>query len=212
MAEEAPSEIRTLFQGGSFSRLNEEQCQDLHAASLEILETIGVRLDHAEAVNLLVKAGATRLDNGNVCISRALIENALASVPKRVVLYDRHGNPVMPLEGDSCFFGPGSDCLNIIDHRNGIRRKPVMQDLIEGVILCDGLKNIDFVMSMVLPADVDQTIADIYQMEAMLANTTKPIFVVSYETKGLMDAVQMAEIVLGGPQALREKPIFNLLH
>ena len=209
MSEPTSREIRTRFQGGSFSRLNEQQCQDLHAASLDILETIGIRLDHAEAVNLLVKAGATRLVNGNVCIPHALVENALASVPKRVVLYDRHGDPVMSLEGDRCFFGPGSDCLNIIDHRDGLRRKPLMQDLIEGIVLCDGLKNIDFVMSMVLPADIDQTMADIYQMEAMLTHTTKPIIVVSYETKGLMEAVEMAETVLGGARALRERPILT---
>jgi trimethylamine--corrinoid protein Co-methyltransferase len=60
---------------------------------------------------------------------------------------------------------------------------------------------------MVLPSDVDQTIADTFQMEAMLANTRKPIITVSYETKGLMDAVHMAEAVAGGEESLREKPI-----
>ncbi len=115
----------------------------------------------------------------------------------------------MPMVRARCFFGPGSDCLNIIDHRTGERRKPMLQDVIDGVRLCDALSNIDFVMSMVLPEDVDQTLADTYQMEVMLAHTTKPIILVSYEAQGLVNAVEMAQAVVGGAEALRQKPILT---
>ena len=84
-----------------------------------------------------------------------------------------------------------------------------MQDVVEGARLCDALPNIDFVMSMVLPADVDQRIADVFQMEALLNNTKKPVIVVSYQTKGLVDAVEMAEAVVGGAHALQEKPLLT---
>ena len=43
----------------------------------------------------------------------------------------------------------------------------------------------------------------------MLANTTKPIIVVSYESQGLKNSVEMAEAVVGGAKALREKPILT---
>jgi trimethylamine--corrinoid protein Co-methyltransferase len=99
--------------------------------------------------------------------------------------------------------------LNIIDHRTGERRKPILNDVAEGTRLCDALNNIDFVMSMVLPADVDQTIADVYQMQVMLANTVKPIVCVSYEASGLVDAVEMAEAVVGGVEALKNKPLLT---
>lgn len=188
-------------------RLSEEKCRRIHEASLEILERVGVRLFLEEAVRLIKKAGA-RVEDGNlVRVPSELIENALKTVPKRVVLYDRHGDPSMPVEGYNCFFGPGSDCLNIIDHRTGKRRSPLVKDVEEGVILCDALPNIDFVMSMLLPSDVDGTLADRYQMEAMLTYTTKPIIFVTYETEGCKDAVKMAEAVRGSWEALREKPM-----
>lgn len=191
------------------THLSDEQVQRIHAASLEILERIGVRLHLQEAIDLLKKAGARVSDDNLVHIPPKLVEKALASVPKEVVLHDRHGRPVMPLGGQRCFFGPGSDCLNIIDHRSGKRRRPVRQDVIDGVKLCDALPNIDFVMSMVLPVDVDQTLADTYQMEIMLSNTTKPIICVSYEVRGLVNAVEMAEAVAGGAEALRQKPLLT---
>lgn len=198
----------TQSNGMHITRLSDEQFEKMHAASLEILECIGVRLHLQEAIDLLKKAGA-RVEGDLVFVPHTLVEKALAAAPKQVTLHDRHGNPVMPLGGNRCFFGPGSDCLNIIDHRSGERRRPVMQDVIEGVTLCDALPNIDFVMSLLLPSDVDQAIADTYQMEAMLSYTTKPILYVSYEVRGLVDAVEMAETVVGGEAALREKPILT---
>lgn len=191
-----------------YSRLTDEQFQLVHAASLEILERIGVRVDLGEALDLLKHAGA-RVEDNLVRLPPRLVEQALQTAPKQVTLFNRHGEPVMPLDGDRCFFGPGSDCLNIIDHRTGERRKPVMQDVVEGVILCDALPNIDFVMSMFLPADVDQTIADTYQAEVMLSHTTKPIILVSYGASGLRNAVEMAEVVVGGPEALRAHPLLT---
>jgi trimethylamine--corrinoid protein Co-methyltransferase len=197
------------FNSVQFARISEEQARKIHWASLDILERLGIRLHHQGAIDLLQKGGAD-VDDGNlVRIPSGMVEKALSTVPKRVVLYDRHGKPAMPLEGSRCFYGPGSDCLNIIDHRTGGRRKPVLQDVTEGVILCDALPNIDFVMSMVLPVDADKSRADSYQMEVMLANTTKPIIAVTYELKGLIDAVEMAEAVVGGADALRRKPLLT---
>jgi len=191
-----------------YSRLTDEQFRRIHSASLEILERIGVRVDLPEAIALLKRAGA-RVEDGLVKVPPPLVEKALQTAPKQVTLYNRHGEPALALEGERCFFGPGSDCLNIIDHRTGERRKPLMQDVVEGVILCDALPNIDFVMSMFLPTDVDQTVADTYQAEAMLAHTTKPVILVSYGASGLRNAVEMAEIVVGSAEALRARPMLT---
>jgi trimethylamine--corrinoid protein Co-methyltransferase len=195
------------FGSVQFTRLSEAQCRKIHWASLEILERVGVRLYLREAVDLLRKAGADVSDTNLVRVPAGLVEKALATAPERVVLCDRFGQPAMPLEGDRCFYGPGSDTLHIVDHRTGQRRDPVLRDVEEGVLVCDALPNIDFVMSLVLPTDVDPTLADRYQMEAMLCHTTKPIVVVTYELAGLVDAVRMAEVVVGGEDALRRAPL-----
>ncbi|PWH20928.1 MAG: trimethylamine methyltransferase [Ardenticatenia bacterium] len=190
----------------AFARLSEEQCQRLHNASLQILERTGVRLYLQEALDLLKRAGAEVFDGNRVRIPAQLVERALETAPKRLVVYDRNGRPTLFLEGYRSYYGPGSDLLNIIDHRTGERRRPVLQDVREGITLCDALPNIDFVMSMFLPSDVPQTVADRFQMEVMLSYTTKPIVYVTYDTSGCLDAVEMAEIVAGGAQALRERP------
>ncbi len=202
-----PNQKEKSTGGFCFPRLSEKQCRRVHEASLEILERVGVRLYLDEAVRMLEKAGAKITDGNLVRVSPNIVEVALKSVPREVVLYNRKGEPAMPVGGYRCFYGPGSDCLNIIDHRSGKRRKPVVKDIENGVMLCDALPQIDYVMSMVLPSDVDGTVADRHQMEAMLSYTTKPIIYVTYEMEGCRDAVEMAEEVMGGAELLRSRPI-----
>jgi trimethylamine--corrinoid protein Co-methyltransferase len=196
------------FKTVQFERMTRAQCERIHWASLELLERMGVKLHDQASLDLLKKGGAD-VDGNIVYVPSGMVEKAFSTVPKRVVLYNRHEEPVMPLEGRRSFYGPGSDTLNIIDHRTGERRQPTLEDVREGVVLCDGLSNIDFVMSMFLPGDVESTIADTYQMEVMLNNTIKPIISVTYEASGLIDAVEMAEAVMGGETALRRHPIMT---
>jgi trimethylamine--corrinoid protein Co-methyltransferase len=190
----------------AYSRLTDGQTAQMHKACLEILERTGVQLYEQEAVDLLRNAGCTVEDGNLVRIPSRLVEQAIASAPKEITLYDRNQQPAMPIAGYVSFFGPGSDCLNIIDHRTNERRKPVLADVVDGITICDALENIDFVMSLVLPSDVNQELADRYQMEVMLTRTTKPIVFVTYEMDGCVDAVEMAEAAAGGAAALREKP------
>ena len=197
----------TSFGSAHFGKLSPQQCEKLHNASLEILERTGVRLFEPEAVEMLRKAGAFVAEGNRVRIPAGLVEKAFNTVPRRVVLCNRHGERVIFLEDHRTFYGPGSDCLHIMDHRTGARRQPMLQDVVEGITVCDALPHIDFVMSLFLPGDVNQAIAERYQMEVMLSSTTKPIVFVTYDFEGCVDAVEMAEAVVGGPEALRQNPL-----
>lgn len=178
----------------------------LHEASLEILRRTGVRLHHAEAVDLLERAGAAVEDGDRVRVPAELIERALSTAPKSITMYDRVKQPAMQLEDDRCYYGPGSDCLNVIDHRTGEHRKATLKDVRDGAVVCDRLDHVDFVMSMFLPSDVDPGVSDLHQMEVMLNHTTKPIVFVTNDFANCVRVVQMAEVVAGGADALAAKP------
>lgn len=189
-----------------FRRLSDDQCQKLYWACLEILERTGVRLYHQEAIDLLQRAGVTASDGNRVRIPHGLVEKARLTAPKQITLCDRYGNRGIRAGGYASYFGPGSDCLNIIDHRTNQRRKPVLQDVVDAATVIDALPNVAFAMSMFLPTDVPQEVADRYQMEALLNHTTKPIIFVTTDFAGCQDAVEMAEAVVGGPDALERNP------
>ena len=139
-------------------------------------------------------------------IPAGLVEWALSVAPKRVVLCNRAGQRVMPLERRNTFFGPGSDCPYVIDPRSGERRPGQLRDIEDAMRVCDALPNIDFLMSFCIAQDLDQAIYDRYQMRAMLANSTKPILFVTTEFAGTLDAVRMLEAVAGGAAELERNP------
>lgn len=190
-----------------FRKLSDDQVERLHHASLEILDRTGVRLFEPQALALLEKKGVKVEDGNRVRIPPGLVEWALSVAPKRTVLCDRHGRRVMPLERYNMFFGPGSDCPNVIDVRTGERRPGRLQDVVDATIVCDALPNVDFLMSFCVPHDLPQETYDRYQMRAMLMNTTKPILFVTTEFEGCVDAIRMAEAVAGGEEELRRNPL-----
>jgi trimethylamine--corrinoid protein Co-methyltransferase len=182
-----------------------ETCERIHLASLEILERVGIEVHDGTAREILGDNGAA-VDDLRVRIPSTLVEQALSTTPSRLTLCDRYGKVAIRAWGYETAFGGGSDCLYVLDHRTGERRKAVLHDVREAVTLMDALPQMDFVMSAFLPSDVDQRIYDRYQMEVMLNRTTKPIVFVTPDFEGCVTMVEMCEAVAGGAEAFRQRP------
>jgi trimethylamine--corrinoid protein Co-methyltransferase len=187
----------SLGHNPNLTYLSRAQQEKIHAASLEILERVGALIDDEESATLLRKAGVAVGDSGTFHIKPKQVEWALSVAPKRIVLHNRNAEPVMPLEPGRIYYGPGSDCLFILDHRTGKRRQATLQDVNEAILLADALPNIDFLMSAVLPSDVPTDAANRLQMRSMIENSTKPIMFVTNNFDSCLDVVQAAEIVAG---------------
>jgi trimethylamine--corrinoid protein Co-methyltransferase len=201
------------FVGPQFSLLSESQLQDLHLAALEVLRRTGIRFHHREALEMLRAAGAfvhdghasTGSAGALVKFPAALVEEALASAPGRIIMCDRDGEAAVRLEGSKVWFGTGSDCLNLLDPETGEHRRFTQADLVDGYHLCDALPNIHFVMSIGLPVDVNPDLAYDVQMALMLEHTTKPLVFVTNDRASCQRAIDMASAVAGGFEALVEQ-------
>jgi trimethylamine--corrinoid protein Co-methyltransferase len=174
-------------------------------ASLEILERVGVEVHDERARTILGDRGAS-VDHLRVRIPPHMVEQALSVTPARLTLCNRNGQVAIRAWGYNTAFGGGSDCLYVLDHRSGQRRKATLDDVKNAATLLDALPNIDFVMSAFLPSDVDQQIYDRYQMEVMLNHTTKPIVFVTPDFEGCARMVEMCEVVAGGAESFRQRP------
>jgi trimethylamine--corrinoid protein Co-methyltransferase len=194
----------TSLNGPYYRGMTDDQCRILHRASLDILERTGVLVNYQPALNLLKKAGCLVQEN-HVRFPSHLVEWALRTAPSRIMIYNRKGEPVLPLGDRISTYGTGSDCLHILDHRTGERRKAVLQDVVDGIRVSDAMPHVDFIMSMFLPSDVPVA-ADVRQMEVMLTYSDKPINFVTYEWEGTPEIIEMAEVAMGGMEVLRINP------
>jgi trimethylamine--corrinoid protein Co-methyltransferase len=188
-----------------YARMGEAECRQIHLATLEVLERVGVDVHQSRAREILAEGGA-RVDGVRVRIPEYLVEDALRKAPRRMTIYDRNGRVALRAQDYNTYYGGGSDCLHVLDHHTGRRREPLLKDVADAARLMDALPELDFVMSLFLPKDVNQQIYDRYQMEIMLNHTIKPIVYVTPDFEGCRAAVEMCEAVAGGVDAFRAKP------
>ncbi len=158
----------------TFRVWSEEECQRLHEASLQILETTGVEFRYEPALKYFAGTGA-RIDGTRVRIPGELVEEALRTVPRSWVVKSRGRDEVLELKDGKTYFGTGSDCLYIRDLASGKRRRGSAFDVEDLSAMCELLPNTDFVMSMVVPEDVPPEQEVLVQLVAMLKGTRKPL-------------------------------------
>ena len=114
----------------------------------------------------------------------------------------------MQLGGTNSYFGTGSDLMSIYDFETGERRLSVLADTARMAHLCDGLPNIDFIMSAAHPHDVDAYASYLECFRAMVSNTTKPMVMTAAGVEDLEVMWKIAAAFRGGEDELREKPYF----
>ena len=189
--------------------LGDDDKRAIYEAALEIAATVGMRVHQKEALELLRAGGAEVVGDDLVRLPAALVERARATAPAVVPVFDRDGEPAMSLGGRRSYFGTGSDLMNVYDLETGERRLSGLDDVTLAARLCDGLPNIDFVMSSAYPNDVDDPHqAYVREFRAMVAATTKPMVVTAEGMGDLAVMWQIACEVRGGADSLAAKPYF----
>jgi trimethylamine--corrinoid protein Co-methyltransferase len=191
--------------------LSQSKIEELHGAATRILEQTGLNVHHEELRRRLADAGAKLGEGVRVYLPAALVEGAIDTAMKDVVVYDRLGEPVMPLGAHQIYFGTGSDLVHTRDVQTGERRLSVLEDVAQAARLCDALDEIDFVMSFAVPSDVPNEDAEPQQYYAMLQNTTKPVIMTSFSGLEAFERMhEMACLVAGGEDAFRQRPNYIL--
>jgi len=192
-----------------FRVLSEEQIQEVHSATVEVMSGIGLVIKEEESLRLLKNAGA-RVDGELVKIPEHLLRAALSTAPSKIQFYDRLGRKSMCLAKGRTHFGTGSDTIYTIDLNTGRRRKSLVSDIGKIARLTDSLPNLDFVMSMGHPGDVEPRIAYLHEFVEMLRGTTKPIMYTANSTEDIEALYKIACAVAGGAEQLRQKPFIIL--
>ncbi len=194
----------------SFRLLTENQIRKIHLATLEILDTIGIRVPHNEGVQLLEDAGCQVKEDNIVQIPNWLVEESICNAPSGITLYNRNGEEAMRLEGRNIYFGTGTDLLRTIDLNTGEMRLTVLQDVANAAIVSDYSKNVDFIASFGLPSDVPSNLQYFKNVKTMMENSIKSIFFTAAGKEDLSYIIEMAETIAGGEEAHRDKPF--LIH
>ena len=194
----------------SLTVLSKDQKHILINAAFEILERAGNRVGSKGALELFRKAGC-RIepldDEGEkVFFPQHLTEECLRLAPKRLILYDRKGEPTLYCEGRNSYFAPTSACPKMYDPYTGERRPWTKADIGNAAKITDALPELDAMFALGSLADDYGFDTFVHEVHAMMINTTKPIIYLSNDVADTKAICEMAAVVAGGWDRLRERP------
>jgi trimethylamine--corrinoid protein Co-methyltransferase len=211
MSDLARPPIEPIERSVALRFFSEAQLERLRAATLCVLEEVGVRVDSALARDILhghgaVVDAATRV----VRLPADVVEKAMARAPRSFVLGARDPSCELDLAREATFCTTDGCATELIDWQTGERRLSTKADLEAITRLQDYLPGIAFWWPTVAAGDRGRT-AQLHEIEAGWGNTVKHVQGFVQGGSAAEYAVQMATAVAGGPEKLRRRPVLSNL-
>jgi trimethylamine--corrinoid protein Co-methyltransferase len=158
--------------------LTQEQIEKIHYYSLEILRTIGIRVDSPQARKRFTKNTGCSESDGVVRLPAELVDWALKTAPSTVDVYDREGNARFQLGNAGRMdtrFGIGVTNLYYQDPVTDALTAFTRKHMEIATRLGSVLSGYDIISTIGILQDVAPDLADLYGTLEMIANTTKPL-------------------------------------
>jgi trimethylamine---corrinoid protein Co-methyltransferase len=192
--------------------LNAGQRGDLKAATLRILDEVGVHCPAEEVRKIFAEHGC-RVDRQTqvVQIPPEVVTGALSHAPRFYTMGARLPEFDLKLDGTALYCATDGCGIETIDPVTRRRRKSTKDDVGLGARLADGLPEIGFYWPIVSAQDHPKS-APLHELEASYNNTVKHI-----QSETVMGrrtaryAVEMANVIAGDEATRRARPPLSLL-
>lgn len=223
----------------TYERLNREQIERIHAASMQILSDPGLISFNQEAAQIFGAAGAsveevTQDESTHwwVRLPEKLVMEKLQTVPRTVKLGARKEENSLIMKGDEprVFLVTGSE-TNIwldIEFAPYVKKddphveiqvpefrphRGTVLDLCKAAHLAEHLETLDaFIRPVnIQDKDITESNKDVNKYFASLNNTTKHVMAGLTSLDQLDNVLRMAEIIVGGREQLRQNPIVSFI-
>ncbi len=194
--------------------LNHDEVSQIHAASLEVLQTTGLRLDHPMAMERMADAGAqVDVHRRRVYLTPELVERSLKKAPRRFTCAGRTPEYDFSVEaaGESAtaqvpVFRTVGGAITHYDLQTNRTRALGIDDCAAIARLVDGLPHLS-IAGALTPQDVQLETYDIETLKVMLEGGRKHLWALTTDSKNLQYQLEMMSVIAGGAGALRERPL-----
>lgn len=191
--------------------LSADQVEDIHNASMTLLEDIGIEVLNDRALDLFEKAGAKVDHSSNmVYLDRGLVEEQVAKAPSEVVITPRNPDRWIRLGGNDINFAFVSGAPNLHDRING-RRAGNWEDFRKCMKFAQSFNCVNFLGNQVAPPiemPVNNRHLDTYK--ASLTLTDKVFSAVSIGRGRCIDHINMVARARGISVSEMEKSVGSI--
>ncbi len=181
------------------------QIQKMHAATLDLLERTGIKIQHPVAAEILQGAGA-RIEKDRIYLPPVIVNEALDNSPSSVVLGKRDYQDSIILKGENTWFGPCLDCINYLDPMTDERRAFTSEDCRINASIADVLPHYTWTMTLGLAADTAPDIADRVIARQALTYCEKPLAFCCQGLASTRDIYEMSLLISGNEKNFKQAP------
>ena len=193
--------------------INQEQVMLIHEATLELLRHTGIRVDNMKAAEIFSAYGAYVSYGDGYAIVKFpshLVEQCINWAAKPLVFYGRTMDKDFAAFKNHVGFSTFGECVKIIDPQTREIRDCVKEDLAGITKVCDYMDEIAVVERACGSLDYPSEVQPLHNLEAMIKNTSKAIFIGAVNGANCRKMVEMAYAAAGGEIAFRERPFLNI--
>jgi trimethylamine--corrinoid protein Co-methyltransferase len=193
--------------------LSPDEVEHIHTATLDIIESTGVRFPSDKALDIWEAQGAEVERNSMIVKAPGhLIEDALHRAPSVFTLAARDTAMDLALDGNHVYAGTDGCGVEIIDLFSGKRRRSCLKDVAEISCIADQLEEIAFIFAPVSAQDYPPESRGLHELAAIWKNSSKHVQTESiYTEQEAKAAVKMASLLAGGSKHLRECPLLSIM-
>lgn len=181
--------------------INNQQIELIHDTTLQILQKIGVKFHHKEALDIFRNAGQ-RVEGETVYIDSKTVEKAIRSCPGKIYLKARSSNNDICLGTGNTYCGPLSGAVYITDQKNN-RRKTTSQDYVNFTKLSQSSSMMQLIGGIIVtPSDIPPKSQVAFMMTSLLTLTDKVLWGLALDGSAARESINMARLIYGD----EEKP------
>ena len=206
------SVVRRGLPGGTYKPLSVEAIGKIHSTAMRVIDEVGFQVNSEDALGYFDGAGATvDKENRIVRLSGEKVMELIDKAPSEVTLCGSNEKNDIHLGGSRVYTGTGGTALYIYDPATDEKRLATLGDLKKISRLVDGLDNIHLLLLPTYPSELPVDQIDVNRFFAGLNNTSKHVMGGVYTLEGIENVIKMAEIVAGGQEQLRKRPIISMI-
>ena len=191
--------------------LSRSESEEIHGASIRILEKSGAVVRSTEALKLLSSAGAKVIEKDmRVFFTEAMTKEAIRTAPRTIILGAR--NPKhdlrIPNEGFP-FISTDGFAVQIRDSSTGEKRSSTREDLRKWATLADALETIDLLWPSVGATDLPPHLQLVGGLRTCYESTEKHVQYQAFSGEEAKLEIEMAQTIAGGEDENRKRPHFS---
>jgi trimethylamine--corrinoid protein Co-methyltransferase len=209
-----PNKIKSVHQPRvSLNILSREDVLKIHTATLDTIESTGVRFPSRKALDILEAHGATvNRDTMVAKIPGHIIEEYLAKAPPVYTLAALDPKLDLPLDGTYSHLGTDGCGVEILDAFTGERRRTTKKDVSDVARVADYLDEIAFHWVPISAQDCPPQSRSLHELVAIWQVSKKHVQTESIVNEAEMrTAVELAALLAGGKEELRKRPILSIM-